>query len=382
MQYRSYGKTQKKISVLGFGGMRLPKEDDRAYTIVKKACDLGINYFDTAPSYCGWRSERIIGEAVKDSGKEVYIADKSMVDYDSTADALRKRLEESLKIMQLRKMSFYQMWDVSTWEKFERVIKKGGPYDGAVKAKKEGLIEHIVLSSHADGKTVERMLKTDLFEGVTLGYNIINSDYRTEGIEAAGKKGIGIAVMNSLAGGIIPLARDYFSDLGKKENDLSPISVALKFVLMTPGITTALSGVKTVEELEENVQAVEKETPYDEDAVNRLKGYFKSLNQRFCTYCWYCLPCPQKIPIPQYLSAWNIARLKKEENAYVYIRENIAGLKNMSGLAGDCTECGECESRCTQKLDCITILKEMGKKYDEFIAAERARLDSDQGSKK
>lgn len=359
--------------MLGFGGMRLPKDDEEAYRLVRKACECGINYFDTAPSYCDWRSERIIGEAIKDSGKSVFISDKSMVDYDPTADALRKRLHESLKNMQVDKFHFYHMWDVSSWEKFKKVIKKGGPYEGAVKAKKEGLIEHIAISSHADGKTIKKIIETDLFEGVTLGYNIINADYRREGIEAARKKCIGIATMNSLGGGVIALAQEYFKNLCNEKN-FSPVQVALKFVLMTPGVTVALSGMKSLRELKENAETAKEEIIYDEKAVKEIKQFFGALNQKFCTYCWYCLPCSKKIPIPQYLSAWNIDRLKKEDNTRSFIYENIVPLKNMGGLAKDCIECGICETRCTQKLDVIAILKEMGKKYDEFIATERAKL--------
>src|SRR3989338_7968234 len=297
MQYREYGKTGKKISVLGFGGMRLPDDDQEAYLLVRRACEGGINYFDTAPSYCGWRSESIIGQAVKDAKKKVFLANKSMVDYDPAAGDLRKRLEISLKNMKAEKIDFYSMWDVSSWEKFERVTKKGGPYDGALKAKKEGLIAHITLSSHADSLTIKRMLESGFFEGVTLGYNLINADYRQGAIAFAAAKAIAVVTMNSLAGGVIPRIREHL-DRAYVKNKLSSIAVALKFILMTPGITSALSGMNNIRELEENLSVIDGEINCDAGQAEAIKKTAESLGHRFCTYCWYCLPCPKNIPLP------------------------------------------------------------------------------------
>ena len=154
MIYREFGKTGEKLSVLGFGGIRFPKElymtepgREELAELAVEAWKNGINYFDTAPSYCNQKGELIYGMAFRHM-KDFYVSTKSQISEDPTADDVRRRLETSLRRMGLEKIHFYHMWCILDIDQYRRVIAPGGPYWGALKAKEEGLIDGIGMQSH------------------------------------------------------------------------------------------------------------------------------------------------------------------------------------------------------------------------------------------
>ena len=216
MIYREFGKTGKQLSVLGFGGLRFPYDlymteagREKCTELVVEAWKNGVNYFDTAPDYCESKSEQIYGAAFR-CMKDFYVSTKSTINEDPKADDVRRRIEKSLDIMGLEKIHFYHMWCILDIEQYRRIIAPGGPYWGALKAKEEGLIEHICFSAHCTGNEIAEIIKEGYFEGVTLGYNVINSKFREEGVRAAREQGIGVITIHPLAGGFIPKNKDKF----------------------------------------------------------------------------------------------------------------------------------------------------------------------------
>lgn len=372
MIYKEYGKTGKKVSVIGFGGMRF-KEDhsiEEAATVVRRANELGINYFDTAPTYCNEKSEIIFGEAFRDMPGRFYVSTKSTVKKDPTADDVRRRLETSLRRMGLEKIDFYHMWCIIDLDQYRAVMAPGGPYEGAMKAKEEGLIEHIVFSTHCSGRDIAKIVEDGYFEGVTLGYNAVNFPYREEGLKAAYEYGLGVVTMNPLGGGLIPSNREYFSFLRKDEGE-STVQAALRFNASHKEITVVLAGMGTVEEVEEDVKAVEYIKPIIEEEVSQIKSHISMGMNELCTECGYCNSCPQGIYIPGYMEAYNYGIIKGEEAArerLKWAKEWISSLKN-SPLASKCVECGQCEELCTQRLPIIQRLAEISEKYE--ITGER-----------
>nr|HPQ40569.1 aldo/keto reductase [bacterium] len=151
MHYRDYGKTGKRVSVIGFGGMRFTEDEDEGIRAMLRASELGINYFDTAPHYCKDRSEIIFGNAFKEFTRPFYVSSKSSIGEEKTADDVRRRVETALERMGTGKIHFFHMWCIMNWDHFEKVIAPGGPYEGALKLKDEGLVEHVVFSTHANG---------------------------------------------------------------------------------------------------------------------------------------------------------------------------------------------------------------------------------------
>lgn len=366
MLYKKYGDTGKKVSALGFGGMRFDVKNntiEENAEIVRKASELGINYFDTAPGYCDDKSEIIFGEAFKDMPNDFYVSTKSMVNKDSSADDVRKRLETSLERMGVEKINFFHMWCILDLDMYQRVIKKGGPYEGAVKLKEEGLIDHIVFSTHANGEEIEKMINDNLFEGVLLGYNASNFAYREKGLKAAYENGLGVVTMNPLGGGFIPDNEDFYSFIKNNPED-TVAQAALKFNMAHKEISVVLSGINNMEELEENVAAVDtlKEGEISEKRIEKMKAHLQEGLDKLCTGCGYCLGCPQDIYIPAYMMAYNETIIKDDKDL---LEKKVNGARNWGPLksrpesrAENCIECDLCEEQCTQHLPIIDRLKE------------------------
>ncbi|MFA7205193.1 MAG: aldo/keto reductase, partial [Saccharofermentanales bacterium] len=173
MIYKEYGHTGIKVSALGFGGMRFRSDEYRkdpeiCAEIVKYANSKGINYFDTAPGYCDDMSEVIYGYAFKDMPEKFYVATKSSYWSDKTSDDVRRRCEESLKRMNVDSIDFYQMWSIMNLAHYRNIMAPGGPYEGAMKLKEEGLVKHICLSTHAGGSEIKEIVDEGAFEGILL----------------------------------------------------------------------------------------------------------------------------------------------------------------------------------------------------------------------
>jgi len=357
MWHKQYGNTGKEFSVVSFGGMRFanPEDIDANAEVVLYAHKRGVNYFDTAPSYCKDKSEDIVGAALRQMRPGTfYVSTKS-----SKADGgeLRKQLERSLKRLGVDKIDVFHIWCVYSLEVYRQRVE-GGAVAAAVKAKQEGLIDHLAISSHMPGADLRQVLTDGPFEGVLLGYCAINFPYRDEAVQAAGQMGIGVATMNPLGGGLIPQNAERFSFL-RGPDDPSVVAAALRFNVSNPAVTSALVGFTTKEHVDEAVGAVENFTPYDEDRIQRIRENILASFDGLCTGCGYCLPCPQDIPVPKMMDTYNLKLLstgdwqsKARDRLKWHWSEDAA-------RAGLCTECGECVERCTQHLAICERLKEI-----------------------
>lgn len=360
MIYREFGKTGKKVSVIGMGGMRFKPEDyaqgdySGAVAIVHKAHELGVNYFDTAPDYCDGHSEKIYGEAFRTLNRSSFhVSTKCGLWNARTSSEARKMIEQSLTRLGLDTIDFYNMWSIKTFDEYREFTKKGGVYEGAVQAQNEGLIDHICFSTHLSGEDIAKIANDGLFEGVTLGYNAVNFAYRQKGIDACVEAGLGVVTMNPLGGGLIPAHPDYFSFLKQGEHSLA-VS-ALRFILAQEKATVAIPGFSSLTEVEENVQAAENLTPVSEHFLEDMAGHLSSELNTLCTTCAYCDSCPVEIPIPKLLDSYNMYILSKGDEAEVLKR--VANHWEISAdLAQKCIACGQCEELCTQKLPIIDRL--------------------------
>jgi uncharacterized protein len=361
MIYREFGKTNKKVSVISLGGMRFGEDEDEAVEVIQKAYSLGINYFDTAHLYCNSRSEHIFGKAFKNMKGEYYVSTKSMVSKDPTGQDVRNRIEASLKIMGIEKIHFFYMWCIMDLEEYHRIMVPGGPYEGALQAKKEGLIDHILFSTHCKGEDIVKIIEDQVFEGVLLGYNVINHPFRQLAVDSALKHNIGVVTMNPLGGGLIPQHKEYFNFLRERENE-TVSQAALRFNAAQKGITTVLSGMGTIKEVEENVDTINYPLTISQQKIIEIREKITDTMNVLCTNCGYCDKCPEKIKIPKYLEAYNLLLLKdpEEMKKRIYWLKENKSLKDKDASPLDCTACGKCEKLCTQKLPIIERLKEIG----------------------
>jgi uncharacterized protein len=355
MIYRPYGRTGKSVSVISAGSMRFktpmtPALMEESAEILLHAHGKGINYFDTAPFYCDDRSEEIVGRAVRAMKPGTFFLSTKCAAPDG--DTLRKTLERSLSRLGVPRIHFFHIWCLLRPEEWEE-RKRNGAVAAALRAREEGLIEHLVSSTHMSGDETARVIEEGIFEGVTLGYSAINFPYRRRAIEAAARAGLGVVTMNPLAGGVIPAHAARF-DFIRRPEDADVVTAALRFNLSHPAITSALVGFSSREQVDRAVAALDGFQPYDEAAVSAIEKNIENQFDGLCTGCGYCLPCPQEVPIPKYMDAHNMLMLDGPGS----VLERLKWHWNLAACdAGRCNGCGQCEAACTQSLPIIERLK-------------------------
>ncbi|HHW00169.1 MAG TPA: 4Fe-4S dicluster domain-containing protein [Clostridiaceae bacterium] len=371
MQYRDFGNTGIKISTLGFGAMRLPYkvingknvyDEDESIKIIHRAFELGVNYIDTAPGYCERKSESIVGKALKGWRDKVYVSTKNPIE-DSSGRNYRKRLESSLKELDVEYIDFYHMWGIN-WALFEEKINvKNGPMSEAIKAKEEGLIKHISFSFHDKPENMIKLIDTGYFETVLCQYNLLDSS-NEQAIAYAHDKGLGVVVMGPVGGGRLGAPSEVIRNLlpGKVK---SSAEIALRFVIANRNVSCALSGMENIKMVEDNALIASNEdclSAEELEAVNAAIEEKKRLAELYCTGCNYCMPCPQGINIPHnfllmnYHKVYGLTDYARNEYSKIGTGEN-----NKEKKAEECVECGLCEKKCPQKIEIRKQLKETAK---------------------
>jgi hypothetical protein len=346
MWKKTYGKTGEAVSVIGFGAMRFarPQDRDGSAEVVRHAHAKGINYFDTAPYYCDDLSEEICGQALATLPRDSFYLSTKCSEADG--GKLRASLERSLTRLRVSRIDFFHIWCLLRPGDLPQRIA-GGALAAAVRAREEGLIRHLVVSTHLNGEDIATVLASGHFEGVTLGYNVLNFPFRAKALEAARRHEVGVVTMNPLGGGLIPrnAARLAFI-LGPQ--DRSVVQAAIRFNVSQPAITAALVGFSNKAEVDEAVAAVEDFTPYPREHIERVQAQLATGFDGFCTGCGYCLPCPANLEIPKWMDVYNQRILEGGDDA---MSNRLKWHWNLApDLAASCLQCGDCESACTQHL--------------------------------
>lgn len=357
---------------LGLGTSRFPVSGpndeiglERSVKLVVRALESGVNYVDVGHNYSAGMAPQILREAFSQTEKPFSVTAKVMYGMDRTADDARRRVELCLRSMGLEKAQFFTCWTIWNYQTFERIMQKDGIYEGALRLKDEGLIDHICCSLHAPPEDILKILESGAFEGITISYSMLNASSMQPVLDMALQKNIGVAVMNPLGGGIIAQNEGYFSFAKAEGGEESTVCAALRFVKAHPAINVVLSGISSEKELEENLQAVTGSDP--EPAADRLPRVLSAVSglKGFCTGCKYCEGCPKGIPTAQIMQARN-ALLFDPAPAYnrsgpeelLYNIQVFRKLLHDNGWLPEteenpCVQCGRCERACTQKLDII-----------------------------
>lgn len=363
MEYRTYGKTGKQVSILSFGAMRLPQDDDEAVTIMQRALDLGVNLIDTAMAYGNGRSERLVGQAVKGGRDQVYISTKNLP-RDFTCKGWRERLEFSLSNLDTDYIDFYVLVHDTRWEVFnDKFRNPGQPIEEAMKARDEGLIRHFTFSSHDTPENIRKLIDTGLFEGMIVQYNLL--DRRNEEVIAyAHEQGLGVQIMGPVGGGRLGMHSELLQTVVPSVQ--STAELALRFVMANPHVTTAMSGMSTMQQVEENCRTANEAGPLTDQeraAVVEMLERNRKLAELYCTGCGYCMPCPQGVGIPQCFEAmihhkvWGLTELARRRYRAIQ-RGEVKWQGQVVKAADACVECGQCEEKCPQGIPIIQQLKE------------------------
>jgi predicted aldo/keto reductase-like oxidoreductase len=367
MQYREFGNTGIKISALGFGSMRLPGyeknneffvEEEKSIEMIHRAFDLGVNYIDSAYGYCGGKSEIVVGKALKGYRDRVYVSTKSPTWYIKERSDYRRFLEEQLKKMDLDYIDFYHFHSL-TKESWENTILKFNLLEDAQRAKNEGLIKHISFSFHDKPEVLMEIVDAGLFDSLLCQYNLLDRS-NEEAIAYANKKGVGVVIMGPVGGGRLASP----SEIIKKSvgtGAKSTPEVALRFVLGNSNVSCALSGMNSIEMVEENIKVASTLALLSKgewENINKTFEENKKLADLYCTGCEYCLPCPKNIKIPK---VFTIMNYHKVYGLTDYAKKEFAKLgenESYGSSPKDCIECGVCETKCPQNIKIREKLKE------------------------
>lgn len=367
MQYRTIA--GEKVSVLGFGLMRLPVLDgdsskidaDKTYEMIQYAIDNGVNYFDNAYVYHNGASERVAGKILEDHGlrDKVKLATKLPTwEVKSESDVMRI-LDDQLEKYRTDHFDFYLCHALDK-HRFKDIIQKYNVLPILEQAKADGKIKHIGFSFHDDLDTFKHIIDSyDGWEFCQIQLNYINTEYQAgiAGLEYAASKGIDVIIMEPLLGG--KLANP--SPQVKKElpESKTPVEWAFDFLWNRPEVKVTLSGMGAMEQVRDNVCYADKAEPgmlsnQEIDQLAKAKSVFDVMALVPCTKCAYCMPCPFGLDIPAIYEAYNQMPVIGGDKAKAIYKKLAVG-------ADKCKKCKSCERICPQGIKASELMPEIAK---------------------
>ena len=356
MIYRDYGRTGKKVSLLGFGGMRFSNVDDHDTCVgmMLAAARGGVNYFDTAPGYFETRSETVFGKGFAELRRQKLPYFAATKTFKTTEADIRREIEGQLTRLDIPAIDFYHIWCITSLENWQG-RKRDGILQTFRKLKDEGLVRHICVSSHLIKDDIRELLMEGVFEGVLFGYSAYNFQTRQEAFDAIREKKLGAVVMNPLGGGIIPQHPELFGFLRRPGE--TTLAAALRFLWDHPEISVTLVGFQNINQITEALAAIEGYSPRTAAELEAVKAMAGASFEGICTGCAYCDECPQDIPIPQFMDVYNQKLLDKDPST---VETRIRLHWNLDRkTAAKCVACGQCEQACTQHINIIERLREL-----------------------
>ena len=287
LSYRVLGKTGLKPTRVSFGCMITSDQ-----SVVERAVDLGINYFDTSRSYGGGNNERMLGAAVKSRRKDVMISTKTHA--LTREDALRD-LDTSLRELGTDYVDVWQLHDRRTAEELTDDL-----LEAQQTAKKAGKARFVGVSTHlGQPELIPAVIKKlPHFDMVQTAYNFTMDPAMDTLIESAVKAGVGIVAMKVMAGGLRgggPGQKP--SETLKREGAML---AALKWALRNPNVSNAIPSITDMEQLDENLRAMS--VPFSDADQKILSAQLEYIRPLYCRMCGNCTGrCPQGIPVADVL---------------------------------------------------------------------------------
>jgi len=359
MRTNTFGTSGIEVAAISIGAMRWPSEQ-ACHEIIHHALDCGINYIDTSTGYVQGRSLPWSGAAVKGRRDEILFSCKSFFGKAPSADEVREAIDTSLEKAGLEQFDLWQMWGLGKMEVLDAALKPGGTIEGIRKAQDEGLVRlGTGFTFHGPAEVFRAAVDTGEFICATVSYNLLNRK-EEENIAHAGEKGVGIIIMNPLAGGVLGLAGEDMLDF-LCDDGAGPARGALRFLLANPNISTPIVGFTAVEEVDQAVAAAEGSERLDEafrqDLIARADS-LQLIEGDFCTGCGYCKECPQGFTPSKFMQAMRdfVVYGVAEERIKHWLLSRYPHHVFDEHLA-QCTLCGACEEKCPQKLPITEHIK-------------------------
>ena len=395
MTYRTQNGTGEKISLLGFGMMRLPREQEQVNELVDYALAHGINYFDTAPMYGGGNNETATGIALSRHPRNTYYVATKMSNQNDqlwSFEKSKEMYENSFRKLQVDYIDYYLLHSVGGGgiDNLKARFIDNGLLDFLLEERKAGRIRHLGFSYHGDVKVFDWLLDNNdkyHWDFVQIQMNYLDwthaqrgrgrrrGDANAESLDGRLEKlGIQAVIMEPLrGGGLANVADDIREQLARARKDDTPARWGFRWVGSKPNVLTALSGMNRMEHLKENLETFSPLDPctnVENELLERIADKMSGLPTIGCTTCAYCMPCKHGVDIPGNFAFYNKAvvdgRLPLpdssapdfEEKRQAYLTAYQEAIPNKA-RANRCQDCGECLSKCPQQLPIPTHLSKL-----------------------
>lgn len=332
------GKTKITVNKNGFGALPVQRVSvEEAGTLLKKAFDHGITFFDTARAYSD--SEEKLGLAFEGIREKIYIATKTAAD---TAEGFRRDLEESLRLLKTDYIDLYQFHNPAVCPKLG---DGSGLYEAMLEARERGTVRHIGITNHRLHVAAEAV-ESGLYETLQFPFSYLASEKELELVEACKAADMGFIAMKALSGGLITNSAAAYAYLAKFDNVLP------------------IWGIQREHELDEFLSYIDNPPVMTEELEAVIEHDRKELLGEFCRGCGYCMPCPAEIEIN---TCARMSLLIRRSPSAGHLTE---ASQNMMMKIKDCLHCGQCSSKCPYGLDTPALLERNLKDYEEILGGK------------
>ncbi len=403
MTCRINPKTGERVSILGYGCMRWPTDEngdidqEQVNRLVDFAIAHGVNYFDTSPAYCKGMSERATGIALSRHPRDKWVVATKLSNFAPSTwsrEASMAMYRNSFKELQVDRIDYMLLHAVGmgsdAMREFESRYIDNGMLDFLLSEREAGRIGNLGFSYHGDIAVFDRLLAEHdkyKWDFVQIQLNYVDwrhgreLDPRSNDAEylygELQKRGIPAIIMEPLLGGRLSNVHDHIAaELRERRNDRSVASWAFRFAASPEGVLTVLSGMTYMEHLRDNLATYSPLEPLSEEESEFLKRMAQAL-LRYptipCNDCKYCMPCPYGLDIPGILLHYNrcvnegrLPSSSGDENYRRARREFLIGYdRSVPRLrqADHCIGCKECVRHCPQRIDIPAQMR----RIDRFV---------------
>ena len=369
MQYRT-DKYGERLSVLGYGCMRFSRKGtgvdvDKTEQELMAAFRAGVNYFDTAYIYPG--SEAALGEIVERNGirGQIHIATKLPPFMIKNLPALDRLFAEQLSHLRTPYVDYYlihHMTDIAQWEQLDALGIRGW----IARQKASGAIRNIGFSYHGNTDNFLKILAAYDWDFCQIQYNYLDDTAQAgvAGLKAAAERGIPVMIMEPLRGGklVNRLPAGAQKAFDRSPRGWSPAEWAFRWLYDQPEVTVVLSGMNSVQMVEENVLTASTAAAGTFEAgdfalLDQVRKILREKEKVGCTGCRYCMPCPKGVDIPGIFRSYNTMYTESKLSGRFQYGQTVA-LTRTPAFATQCVGCGKCEKHCPQGIPIREKLKE------------------------